>query len=135
MAYEPDVVFAVHPAHGIVAAVSDGLPSAEAVLLNGGFTYHAQLDIFSLPAEADPRAIVPLIHDLQTVGYAVAADPQLLTLLDGPRSRAMSAQTNRALAATADSPSASVAIPPAVRGSTAPHFPSRTPSAPPTRNR
>ncbi|WP_149827103.1 hypothetical protein [Streptomyces tailanensis] len=77
MANEPDIAFGLHPKLGIVAAVSDGLPQAEAALHAAGFDHHKELDIFVLPQGADRRAMVQLIRDLQAVGYTVAADPHL----------------------------------------------------------
>ncbi|QFQ99343.1 hypothetical protein F9278_27925 [Streptomyces phaeolivaceus] len=77
MANEPDVAFGLHPTLGTVAAVSDGLPQAEAALHAAGFDHHKELDIFVLPQGADRRAIVQLIRDLQAIGYSVAADPHL----------------------------------------------------------
>lgn len=80
----PDVAFGVHPTLGIVAAVSDGLPQAEAALRAAGFNHHKDLDIFVLPRSADRRGTVQLIRDLQTVGYTVAADLQFQRLPSVP---------------------------------------------------
>ncbi|MFF4520535.1 hypothetical protein [Streptomyces bluensis] len=77
MANEPDIAFGLHPKLGPVAAVSDGLPQAEAALHAAGFDHHKELDIFVLPEGADRRTMVQLIRDLQAVGYTVAADPHL----------------------------------------------------------
>jgi hypothetical protein len=77
MANEPDIAFGLHPTFGTVAAVSDGLPQAEAALHAAGFDHHKELDIFVLAEGADRRAMVQLIRDLQAVGYTVAADPHL----------------------------------------------------------
>ncbi|MDT3395336.1 hypothetical protein RKE29_01505 [Streptomyces sp. B1866] len=78
MPYEPDVAFGLHPALGAVAAVRDGLPHAEAALRAAGFAHRTDLDIFVLPDSADRRSVVRLVRDLQSVGYTVAADPQLV---------------------------------------------------------
>ncbi|MFE2426865.1 hypothetical protein ACFXJ5_08940 [Streptomyces sp. NPDC059373] len=96
----PEVAFSIHPELGIVAAVADELPNAEAALRTAGFHYINALGIFALQAEAnrlqDKRLTARLVRDLQAIGYIVAADPQLL---DAPPPPSVADLTARVLQA------------------------------------
>jgi len=105
----PEVAFSIHPELGIVAAVADELPNAEAALRTAGFHHIDALDIFALQAEAnrlqDKRLTARLVRDLQAIGYTVAADPQLL---DAPPPPSVADLTERVLQAERPSDIANV---------------------------
>jgi hypothetical protein len=100
MPHDPDVAFSIHPELGIVAAVADELPNAEAALCTAGFRHVDALDIFVLRAGAnrpeDRRLTTRLVRDLQAVGYTVAADPQFLDAVRPPSLTDLTSRVRRA---------------------------------------
>jgi hypothetical protein len=79
---EPDVAFGRHPQLGVAAAIRDGLPQAETILLNHGFTHQPDLGIYTLPSsmlhgEAVRRTAQATIA-LQAEHLTVAADPRVM---------------------------------------------------------
>ncbi|MFF4927076.1 hypothetical protein ACFY4B_41500 [Kitasatospora sp. NPDC001261] len=74
---EPDVVFAVHPKLGIVAALCDHLPDEPAeILIKAGWRHLADLDIYRAPSDG-PDAVAEATIRLRQGRYTVAVEPAL----------------------------------------------------------
>ncbi|GHE53939.1 hypothetical protein [Streptomyces cellulosae] len=110
---EPDVVLGRHPRLGIIATVTNGLPRAEAILLDHGFQYRASVDLFAFPTDTPDRTAVAMsavaLRHLRAEGHAVAAAPDI-TLRRSPSP--VPGMTSSTHSPAADRPQ------PAVRGAT-----------------
>lgn len=83
-ATEPEVAFAEHPRHGIIAAISDtgsALDRGAEILLAAGWRYQPDLDVYTLPARLERHAALAVLSDsvraLGQRGHLVAVHPRL----------------------------------------------------------
>lgn len=78
---EPQTAFALNRTMGIVAAVSDGVPHADAVLTAHGFRHQPHADIYVLPPGTPPQIAITTTaratRTLQSLGITVAVDPRI----------------------------------------------------------